>query len=294
MKYLSGATGYTILSRGTKDILLLADIHDGVNYCERGTGIFIDDYLKKHSKNSQILLEESINDPELNLTDLWPDAEHTRKLKLLKEKDDSIIPTDIRPYLIPFSWQLAESNKTYQDIQIKKYMSLFDLFFKKKDVVYERFIFPYIGCNSRYIANDGDRVKLRQMFDDFNNKIFKELYELAGNKTMQEMLKIQNEKGKFYEYLHKIENLNSLIMEYYILLLTLSDERNSIIHTGLAHSTRLIDMFKDFGFKIIEDVSMTDISSYTGNDDTPACILNPHNSKFMDNLDRVNKKSMFI
>ena len=290
MKYLSGATGYTILRRESKDILLLADIHDGVNYCEHGTGIFIDDYLKRHSKNSQILLEESTNDPELNLTDLWPNAEHTRKLKLLKEKDDTIIPTDIRPYLIPFSWQLAESNKKYQDITVKKYMSLFILFFNKKGVAYERFIFPYIGCNNGYIANNNDRKILEDMFDDFN-EIFMKLYELAGDKTMHDMLKLQNEKGKYQEYLHRIDNINSLIMEYYILLLTLSDKRNSIIHTGLAHSTRLIEMFEEFGFKIIENVSMTDISSYTGSDKTNACVTNPDKSKF---LDRVNKKSMFI
>lgn len=294
MKYLSGATGYTILRRDSKDILLLADIHDGVNYCESGSGIFIDEYLMKHSKNSQILLEESINDPELNLTDLWPDAEHTRKLKLLKEKDDSIIPTDIRPYLIPFSWQLAESNKKYQDITVKKYMSLFILFFNKKGIVYERFIFPYIGCNNGYIVNENDREILRQMFDEFN-KIFMELCELAGDKTIQEMLKLQSEKGKYNDYLHNIDNINSLIMEYYILLLTLSDKRNSIIHTGLAHSTRLIEMFENLGFKIIENVSMTHISSYSGSDKTNACIANPGESKFMDRfIDRINKKSMFI
>lgn len=288
MKYLSGATGYTILRRDSKDILLLADIHDGVNYCETGTSIFIDEYLKKNSKDSQIILEESINDPDLNLTDLWPNAEHTKKLKLLKEKDDSIIPTDIRPYLIPFSWQLANSNKKYQEIYVKKYMSLFYLFFNKKGLVYERFIFPYVS-NSTFIK-ESDRLLLQQMFNDFQ-KIFMEIYESADDMTIKKILVLQKEKGKYYDYLNNIDNINSLIMEYYILILTLSDRRNSIIHTGLAHSTRLIEMLEDFNFKIIENVSMTHISSYTGDNNTKACILNPDQSKF---LDRVNKKSMFI
>ena len=59
MEYLSGATGYTILSRNNKVILLLADIHDGVNYCNRNQPhIKISDFLKKKKNNNQILLEE--------------------------------------------------------------------------------------------------------------------------------------------------------------------------------------------------------------------------------------------
>lgn len=51
MEYLSGATGYTILSRNNKVILLLADIHDGVNYCNRNQPhIKISDFLKKKKK----------------------------------------------------------------------------------------------------------------------------------------------------------------------------------------------------------------------------------------------------
>ena len=81
--------------------------------------------------------------------------------------------------------------------------------------------------------------------------------------------------------MHSIDNINSLIMEYYILILIFSDKRDSIIHTGLAHSTRLKSiLIEKFKFTIIKDVSMTQIEQYTGSDNTNACILNPKNSEF--------------
>lgn len=278
MKYLSGATGYTILKRNNKSILLLADIHDGVNYClNNQPADYIDTFLRNYSKTHQILLEESINDPQLNLTDLWPNAEHTRKLKKLKENNNKIIPTDIRPYLIPFSWQLAESNNKYKKLLINKYLYHFTLFFNKKGKIYEKFIFPYF----EYINSD-DLVILWNIFSIIKN-LYLKVYNINKNLTIEEILKI--DEG----YMHSIDNINSLIMEYYILILIFSDKRDSIIHTGLAHSTRLKSiLIEEFKFTIIKDESMTHIKQYTGSDNTNACILNPKKSFFS------NKKSMFI
>ena len=287
MEYLSGATGYTILSKNNKDILLLADIHDGVNYCSRNQPhIKIRDFLKNKRNNFQILLEESINDPDLNLTDLWPNAEHTRQLKILKETHKNVIPTDIRPYLIPFSWQLAESSENsqsasavnkYKELSIKKYLFYFSEFFNYRGKAYKRFILPYYG----FIENN-DRQILFNVFEKIKN-LYVKLLKKYENLTLDEILK------KDKDYMHSIDNINSLIMEYYILLLIFSDKRDSIIHTGLAHSTRLKSiLLEEFKFKIVEDISMTQIENYTGSDNTNACILNPSNSEFFN-----KKKSMY-
>lgn len=270
MKYLSGATGYTILKRNNKSILLLADIHDGVNYClNNQPADYIDNFLRNYSKTHQILLEESINDPQLNLTDLWPNAEHTRKLKTLKENNNKIIPTDIRPYLIPFSWQLVKSNNKYKELLINKYLYHFTLFFNKKGKIYEKFILPYYE-----FVNSADLVILENIFFQIKNLYLKE-FTIYKNLTIEEIIKIDE------EYMHSVDNINSLIMEYYILILIFSDKRDSIIHTGLAHSTRLKSiLIEELKFTIIKDVSMTQIEQYTGSDNTNACILNPKNSEF--------------
>ena len=217
---------------------------------------------------------------------MWPNAEHTRQLKVLKENDKNIIPTDIRPYLIPFSWQLAESsensnsasaNKKYKELSINKYLFYFYEFFKHRGKTYERFILPYY----EFIDND-DKQILIKFFETIKN-IFIKLAKKYENLSLSQILK------KDGNYMHSIDNVNSLIMEYYILILIFSDKRDSIIHTGLAHSTRLKSILvEEFKFKILEDESMTQIENYTGSDNTNACILNPTNSEFL------KKKSMYI
>jgi len=280
MKYLSGATGYTKLKNNSKEVILFSDIHDGVNYCKKSSDhINISDYLNLNSEKNQIILEESINDPKLNLTDLWPNAFHTRNLKKLKEENLNIIPVDIRPYLIPFSWQLAKHNKLYKKLPIKKYLDCLFKFFNKDGDIYRKYIHSYI----EYI-NDNNKKKILKIFNDIKDN-FLVLYNKYNNETIETILKVKKDEDFFY----KIEEINSLIMEYYIVLLILSDTRNSIIHTGLAHSTKLKEILKIFDYKIDEENGMTSINNYTGSNRTNACTINPDNNKYIS-----NKKSIFI
>jgi hypothetical protein len=272
MRYLSGTTGYTILNNSdrSKSILLLADIHDGVSYCLKDKPAeYIDEFLERKSKSHQILLEEATNNNDLNLTDLWPDAEHTSKLKKLKENNDNIIPVDLRPYLILFSWQLANSNKRYIEMKINKYLYNFDIFFNKRGKVYEKYISPYI----EFI--DSEYLKIL-------NTLFEEIRVLyLKNKDTYSGLSIGEILEKDKKYMHFIDHINSLIMEYYTLLLIFSDKRDSIIHTGLAHSTRIKKfLVEKFNFDIYKDINMTDISQYTGSDSTNACVLHPKINNF--------------
>lgn len=284
MNYLSGATGYTIFKKDNKEILLLADIHDGVNYCTQNQShTNISTFLNKHSSSYQIVLEEATNDLSLKLENLWPNALHTTNLRLLKEKNDKIIPTDIRPYLIPFTWQIAESNIEYKKCPIKKYLILLNEFFQERGYAYEQFILPYY-----------------EFLDSENNKIILTLFKYIKNTFLDLTNNWSNETVWFIisnniKTMERIDYINSLIMEYYILLLILSDKRMTIIHTGLAHSSRLKEFLKNyFHFIIIEDRGMTNIESYTGDDNTKACML--ISTKNFEDLfkKKHRKKSMFI
>lgn len=271
--FLSGSTGYTILNNDNKKILLFADIHDGVQYCKSTNSIDIDKLLDAKSNTHQVLLEEAFNNSGLNLTGLW-NAKHTNKLRELKENNSNVIPTDIRPYLIPFSWQFAKSNKKYKECKIETYLYLLDEFFNKSGKVYEKIISPYFS----YIKNKDDITKIIYFFELIKKK-YKVISYKYTKRTIGYILDIDK------EYLHSIDNINSYIMEYYILILLLSDKRNTIIHTGLAHSSRLKEvLIKIFKFEIKQDHELTNIENYTGSDNTHACIFNPKiSTTFFDN-----------
>jgi hypothetical protein len=107
---ISGFVGYSYLKYEDKDnydikkeLLLLADIHDGVSYCKQKSTM-IDEFLTLNDKHT-ILLEETIRE-HVSLTDLWPNSIHTQRLKTLNNNNNKIIPVDIRSLLIPFSWEL--------------------------------------------------------------------------------------------------------------------------------------------------------------------------------------------
>lgn len=265
---ISGATGYTILfnSELNKKILLFSDIHDEVKYCRNiDNFINIDKFLSNKMHTGQVLLEESVSHPKLNLVDLWPNAKHTQDLKiLLKNNPSKIIPIDIRPLLIPFSWQFIESNNMYKNITLEKYLSLITIFFNKKGLIWDNYIFDYLEHIHHDVKKKLFNIHFEQLKKDFNNKLSK-----FRNNTLGDIYKND------YEYLQNIDIINSYIMEWYILILIFSDRRDSIIHTGLSHShniNRLLTV--SYGFKILEQAGLNDITKFNHNlnVDVNACI----------------------
>jgi len=130
--YLNGSIGYTLLIKNNIKILILADMHSNLPYCKKD-GIFISDWFK-NKYNSRILLEEV---PRVGpiLKELWPSSPHTQKLKEEYIKNSHIIQgVDIRPLLIPFSWELASNENDTQApiINLKEYLELINLFFTLK------------------------------------------------------------------------------------------------------------------------------------------------------------------
>lgn len=268
---ISGATGYTILfnKKLNKKILLFSDIHDEVNYCKNiNNFINIDKFLSTKMHTGQVLLEETVHHPSLNLVDLWPNAKHTQDLKiLLNNYPSKIIPVDIRPLLIPFSWQFIEGNDIYKNITLEKYLSLFTKFFNKKGLVWDKYIFSYLEFIHPNIQEKLIKIHFEQLKDDFNKKLSKFRNNILGDIYKND-----------YDYLQNIDIINSYIMEWYILILIFSDYRDSIIHTGLSHSHNIIRLLKEsYGFNILEQKGLNDITKFNDNIIVDACIINPYN-----------------
>lgn len=266
--YLSGSVGYTLLEKNEKYILLLADIHDGVKYCKQDS-VMISSYLNKLSKDNNIMLEE-ITTNEYDLKDLWPNSQHTKELKQLNQTNEKIIPIDIRPMLLPFSWELVESNKKIGDMKLIIYLNMIDEFFNKSSNLYKSYILPKLN-----------------ILTQINNKIilihFNELLSLY-KKLKTDYIKDMNYTIIYIYHnniniLFHINNLCSMIMEWYSILLIQSSISNSIIHIGLAHSNKILDLLTQiYNFKIITSNGLNKMRDiYTSNENIQSsCILLPY------------------
>jgi hypothetical protein len=275
--YLSGSVGYTLLKHKhlSKHILILSDIHDGVSYCHQDS-IMIDNWLLSKDRND-ILLEEAVRE-ELSLTDLWPGAEHTQRLKKLNKNNTKIKPVDIRPLLIPFSWELL-SNKDglseQANMTLDNYLVLIDKIFNfRSSKLMMKYIVPEmkkLNINNKYqklLLEHFDEIK--EIYNDY-----REYNKIYLNKTIKEIFNTNQ------SLLEEINEMISMLMEWYILLLVLNSNNNSILHMGLAHSNRILDFLRDvYSFEIIKKSGINIMAEI--NDDPKACLLVPDeiNNKF--------------
>ncbi len=277
--YLSGSVGYTLLKHKytNKYILLLADIHDGVSYCSQDS-MMIDKFLSLKDGND-ILLEEAVRE-NFELTDLWPGAEHTQRLKKLNKSNGKIKPIDIRPLLIPFSWELLNSDNSDKEqakITLEQYLSFIDKIFNYKS---STLMMKYFVKELKKLEKNADPKMREILLEHFQE--MKELYleYLQENKfyLQKTMIEIVNSNEQILE---EVNNMTSMIMEWYILLLVLNSNTNSILHMGLAHSNRILDFLVDvYSFEIIKQSGINMINQI--NDEPKACLLVPDdiNTKF--------------
>jgi hypothetical protein len=126
MTNIYGSVGYTLLRNKYNTILILADVHSKLPYCENK--IDISDWLKMNMNFTNVLLEEvPRNGVELN--ELWTESDHTQKLKdLFLQNSNLIHAIDIRPYLIPFSWEMCELKS--DNITLNNYLKKIVILFK--------------------------------------------------------------------------------------------------------------------------------------------------------------------
>ncbi len=276
--YLSGSVGYTLLKHKhtNKYILLFADIHDGVSYCHQDS-MMIDNFLSIKD-NNDILLEEVVRE-KLSLTDLWPSAEHTQRLKKLNKTNNKIKPVDIRPLLIKYSWELLDTthNKIYHDMTLEEYLSLIDDIFNYKNTkLMRKYFLPEVKKLDK--VNIKLKEILLQHFDEMRQLYFEFIEENKKNldKPMSELYK--NNK----DMLEEINDMTSMIMEWYILLLILNSNTNSILHLGLAHSNKILDFLLEvYSFNIIKKSGINKINEIDSDKPT-ACLMVPDdiNTKF--------------
>ncbi len=247
---ISGSVGFTLLKneRLNKYVLLLADVHDGVSYCygDSRNSIFIDKWLMNKSleNNNDILLEEVLREYLNKLKELWPSSPHTQNLKDLSINNKKIKLVDIRPLLIPFSWELCDTDDILGQFSLKKYLEILDnLFYFKKTKLMLKYILPQV-LKLRETYKKGvikHFYEIKDLYLHFINK-----YNYLMNKQLIYILKYDA------SILEKINNLLSLLMEWYIILLIHNSSKNTIIHVGLAHSDRLLELLLNvYDFKII-------------------------------------------
>jgi hypothetical protein len=271
--YLSGSVGYTLLKHKSlnKYIFLLADVHDGVSYCSQDS-VMIDRWLSLKDGND-ILLEEAVRE-SFELTDLWPGAEHTQRLKKLNRNNKKIKPVDIRPLLIPFSWELLgdkeSDNKEQSNMTLEDYLSYIDkIFYYKKS----KLMMVYFVPSLKKLNIEGDTKMKELLLQHFQE--MKELYMEFINDNKSKLKKPMKELfNSNPNLLEEINNITSMIMEWYILVLILNSKENCIIHLGLAHSNRILDFLTEvYSFEVIKKSGINIMEDI--NDDPKACLLVP-------------------
>jgi len=246
---LNGSIGYTLLIKNNIKILILADYHSTLPYCKTD-GIFISDWIKNKS-NSIILLEEV---PRVghDLHELWPLSPHTQKLKELYIKNSHIIHgVDIRPFLIPFSWEFA-SDEDSPNINLKEYFELLNLFFTLKlDFIKKDLIYIYLKefLTKRKIGKHFLILKKIIIVIIKKNKIYLDKY-------IKDIIKENT------QLFNQINNILSDIMEWYIIAKIyqgINENKTSfIIHAGLAHTSNIIHLLTNFyNYKIVNDFGIT-------------------------------------
>jgi hypothetical protein len=268
--YLNGSIGYTLLIKNNIKILILADMHSNLPYCKKD-GIFISDWFK-NKYNSRILLEEV---PRVGpiLKELWPSSPHTQKLKEEYIKNSHIIQgVDIRPLLIPFSWELASNENDTQTpiINLKEYLELINLFFTLK--------LDFIKNDLKHIYSK-EFLKKKKIGKHFLilKRIITFLIKKNKNyldKDIKDVIKDNN------NLLEQINNILSDIMEWYIIAKIyqgINENKTSfIIHAGLAHTTNIIHLLKNYyNYKVINDFGTTNMHNL--NIENNGCLHLPMN-----------------
>lgn len=230
---ISGLVGLTVLlnKKNNKLIVLLADIHDGVKYCEKNN-IYIDDLLNKllDNQNINVMLEE-VPREGINLIELWPNAKHTQRLKDWYLKNtDKIVPIDIRPYLVPFSYQkyfINDLDDNEKNMKMINYLQTLDSIFSLNDKPLDNGLF-FINNLVNGLKNKESGSGINMMYKLIKEKYIKLRYIKDLNNSFEQIIK--NDVDWFKE----LEELKINLMDWYTTILLLGG-KHSICHFGLAH-----------------------------------------------------------
>uniref|UniRef100_A0A6C0HUL1 Uncharacterized protein n=1 Tax=viral metagenome TaxID=1070528 RepID=A0A6C0HUL1_9ZZZZ len=271
---LSGSVGYTLLEKTKKRVLILADIHDGVSYCKRDS-VMIDTWLSSKTDDNDVLLEEVLREG-FKLGDLWPLSVHTGRLKELNKNNKKIIPIDIRPFLIPFSWEilLNDPNNQIGKMRLNAYLiGLYHIFNLRGSKLMKQHICPQV----KKLRETSDEKTINILLTHFEemNRIYCE-YRTTNKKNLDKTISDILKQDK--DILENINEMTSMLMEWYTLLLILNSTRNSILHLGLAHSNRILEFLTEtHEFKILKSSGVNTIAEIIDESEQApnACLVIP-------------------
>lgn len=253
---ISGSIGVTILKNNDKIIILLADDHSNSSYCDNEgfkNHQSIKDYLEKElNDGNQILLEEVPRDG-FELQELWPESPHTQSLKNFFLEDNNVTGIDIRPYLVPFSLDIIDSDSRFGKIMAIDYINKLNEFFNLSGKYYDNI---FKDCVEKVIIKNSGLGKNLQFIVNKFNKIKKRILE--ENKNMEYYN--TNEKN----FLEEISKLCDEIMEFNTILRAFSSRDKSIIHAGLFHSHNMLEWLKnEYSFDIIYENGLNDYKKFS-------------------------------
>ena len=251
MKYLQGTIGYTILKNNinNKKIIIFADMHDNLPPCPYSNSEKIVKWLEKKIYIAKILLEE-INITENSvIEELWGHSKHTKELQEFYRKNKNIVEIiDIRPDILPFSWELSEKSDD-KNMIFDKYIKNLLYFFKLKNTFFQDKLLIY---NYKNLHNKLGH-HLFEIFIIF--KEFIEKYKLFLNYSIIDLYKYNS---------HILENYNIIIndcMEWYTCaLIKKYKNRTIIVHAGLYHTEKIIKLLlTKYDYSKIYEIGMNSI-----------------------------------
>lgn len=237
-----GTIGYSIFKNNNNNkVIVFADMHDTLKKCSKY--VTIGNWLKKKSEDSVILLEE-VDREETKLMSLWPNSPHTEELKnLYLDNKDVIIPVDIRPHLIPFSWEMllnfSHKNKSDTNMLFKDWLEQLISFFNFNN----NYINSKLGIiNDKEIMEHFALIKIT--FDNFLKKNAKLLKNTVGFIAMS--------NSNFVDIINTI--LSDAMEWYTCALIKKNNSKLVIMHAGLAHTTKICDLLeKIYKYKNIKN-----------------------------------------
>jgi hypothetical protein len=234
-----GLIGYTILEKDGKKVLVMADRHDELPPCNYDY-VSVAEWMKTKFNTSDILLEEVERSPDHTLKELWDTSIHTQELKnLYLNNTNIVVPIDIRNDYIPYSWEIFNKDDKDHDITVGQYLQNINTFFtlkceklKKQLNIYNTNLLRKTSLGRYYLML---KKEYRKFIDTNRNYLAQKMKNVNRHKIF----------NTFNDILHGI-------LEWYSIARIVNSNKNSIIHTGLAHSEKIVEhLQKLFGYKII-------------------------------------------
>ena len=266
---ISGLVSYSILlnPENNKLVILLGAVHDGVEYCGSKQKIWIDSVLDKllDKDDIKIFLEE-VPREGLELIELWPNAEHTQRLKnWFISNQAKIVPIDIRPYLVPFSYQkynMKLLEKEEKILPMKEYLRTFDSLFNLNNIPLKESI-NFFKNIVYALQHKSTQKGILEMYKILKKKYLKLLEKIILTDTFEKTI------TNNLQWFRELEELKLNIMDWYTSLVLMGNH-HSIVHFGLAHYLNVRKVLENnFKFKLIYQTGLNSINNV---DPIKACI----------------------